>query len=136
MEERQNWRDPPQGNFWPRDDGSYIARHWNGELSLGTSFWVNCVVISLLFTLLVFVVGFAFARASLGLLLGLLWPLFALSLVIAVWQLVGTWRSAENHKLYTGRKGWAVTAQVLIVLAWIGVAINAFDSVRVLTSLR
>jgi hypothetical protein len=136
MEERQNWSDPPQADYWPRETGSYIARHWNGELSLGASFWANCVGISLLFTLIVFIVGFAFSHARLGLLLGVLWPLFAMSLVIAVWQLVGTWRSAENHKRYTGRTGWAVTAQVLIVLAWIGVAINAYDSVRMLTSLR
>jgi hypothetical protein len=136
MEERQNWSDPPQVDYWPRETGSYIGRHWNGELSLGASFWVNCVVISLLFNLVVFIVGFAFAHGSLGLLLAVLWPFFAMSLVIAVWQLVGTWRSAENHKRHTGRKGWAVVAQVLIVLAWIGVALNAFDTVKVLTSLR
>ena len=97
--------------------GSYLVRHWRGDLSLARSFWVN---------------GFLF-NFVLGLVLGMVsrlievdydprivlaWLIFVWLLLVSVstWQVVGTWRSAGHHKARGGRAFWAVLTRIVIVL--------------------
>ena len=103
---------------------SYIARHWNGHLSLPVSYWINLYVLSVLL-----VVSFNFmlddseigdTRLEIAGLLGLIIAL----LPITVWQIVGVWRSAENY-IKRGRPiFWARAAQTLCVLGVLGTALE------------
>jgi hypothetical protein len=121
---------------WPVEEGSYVGRHWNGDLSLPISFWLNGVVLNIVIGILVFVVVYAVASSgNVGATVAVFLVIVAVSIPISVWQLVGIWRSAEKHKHFTGRKGWAIVAQVLVVLGWIGLVYNTFDSIRTISSI-
>jgi hypothetical protein len=131
MSERPNgtW-DQPLDDQWPKTEGSYVGRHWNGDLSLGVSFWFNGFLLNIAFGILVYGVVYAVARGgNKDAVIGVLVAILAFSVVLSVWQLVGIWRSAEKHKLHTGRKGWAVVAQVLVALGWFGLVYNVFKSI-------
>ena len=49
-------------------------------------------------------------------------------LIYTAYAMIGTWRSAENYKIEKRKKkegvGWAITAQVLIVLAVIRIVVE------------
>jgi hypothetical protein len=47
--------------------------------------------------------------------------IFPLTITLIVWQCVGTWRSAQNHVSRGGRRGWAIAAQVAIILGTVRV---------------
>lgn len=104
---------------------SYFVRHWRGDLSLPVSYWVNCVVLSLV------VQGtLTLARGGVDLtdwpqLLGagmvLLWIAI---LLISVWQIVGTWRAAGSYRRRGGARLWAGATRVMLVLAALGTAGN------------
>lgn len=137
MPETREWHDAPRGApIWPVEQGNYVGRHWNGDLSLPISFWLNGFVVNIVFGIIVFIaVRVIVGGGSLGAAIAILWLIVAFSIVLSVWQLTGIWRSAEKHKFFTGRKGWAIVAQVLVVLGWIGLVVNVFDSIRALTSI-
>lgn len=121
---------------WPVEEGSYVGRHWHGELSLPISFWVNSVVLNIIFGLIVYFVVYAVARGgNVGWTIAILCVVISFSVVLSVWQLVGIWRSADNHKHYTGRKGWATAAQVLVVLGWLGLARNIYEALATIGEL-
>jgi len=95
----------------------YIAKHWRGELTLATSYWIN-----------VFFVGAAFAVAftllegsdlfqtNLLLHIQLAVGLMLLAVPVTIWQIGGCWRAARNHIRKTERSFWARVVQVLLVL--------------------
>jgi hypothetical protein len=99
--------------------GSYIMRHWRGELSLPVSFWINVQLVSLLFGfLLVIPIGHYITYAPRLFSLGAI--AFLLSgIVISVWQVVGAWRSARARAA-SGRRFWARLAQVSLVIGVVG----------------
>ena len=99
MEEQRNtFSDNDYDSGWPRTEGSYIGRHWNGDLSLPVSYWVNGVLLSIGFGILVYVVVYAVAsNGSLGTAVTLIWVTLAISIVLSVWQLTGIWRSAARQ---------------------------------------
>lgn len=120
----------------PVGEGNYIRRHWNGDLSLPVSFWLNSVVLDFAFAILVYLAGSIFITGdNIGTTLAFLWAVLAISIPLSVWQLVGIWRSAEQHKSLTGRTGWAIVAQVLVVIGWIGLVFNVYDLIRAITSI-
>lgn len=135
--EEQRWREPPyeQQGGWPLEEGSYIGRHWNGDLSLGVSFWVNDVLLNIAVAIILYIIISLLESASIGVALTVLWILLLFSIALGIWQLVGIWRSAEKHKQYTGRRGLAIAAQVLVVLGWIGLAFGTYDWIRVLSAI-
>jgi len=99
---------------------NYIARHWQGELSLVTSFWVNGFLGNVVAVLVVAAIyastdlkddfhpGIALASAI------LMWgALFA----IMLWQIVGVWRSATHYRTANAGHYWGGIAKLIIVLA-------------------
>ncbi len=97
--------------------GSYIARHWRGELPLAVSYWVNGTFASLAALMLTVVVGAVvdFSRAPRfwsALLIGVWFAVLAMS----AWQVVGVWRSAGGHPGRGGSRRWAVAARVAVVV--------------------
>ena len=107
----------------------YIQAHWRGEHSLAHSYWINGVLI----TVLVRSASAALQKvmvAPLGISLDYLALIVFEAVVlvgIAIWQLVGIWRSAQNHKERTGRRAWANVAMVLVVFGFIGTAKTTSD---------
>ena len=107
----------------------YIRAHWRGKHSLARSYWING-----------FLLGSLAGAGILGLdyLLGKMWLspgvivvwlilLWGVTFVFSIWQLVGVWRSAGQHKAFTGRRLWAALAQVVVVLGWIGLAKSSLN---------
>lgn len=97
---------------------NYFVRHWRGDLSLGVSYWVNLVLVSLFLTLLGLAVSGGIILLAIPLPLIDAWIFFGLAfgIVISVWQFVGVWRSASNHVSRGGTRAWATVAKVMLVL--------------------
>ncbi len=95
---------------------AFFRKHWNGDYSLGRSYWVNTFLVSLfapaLGLLLVPILRDLPARYSSAAVLGLT----ALGLLAWIWAISGTWASANKHVQRGGKQGWANTAKVMIVL--------------------
>lgn len=95
---------------------AFFRRHWNGDYSLGRSYWVNTFLVSLfapaLGLLLFPILQDLPAQYSSAAVLGLT----ALGLLAWTWAISGTWASANKHVLRGGKQGWANAAKVMIVL--------------------
>lgn len=97
---------------------NYFARHWRGELSLPLSYWVNGTLGGFVAGIVIAGIGLAINRQAeaqpLVWLLSLcsIWFLIA---VLAVWQVVGVWRSATHYQ-QSGKSFWGGAAKVLMVL--------------------
>lgn len=98
--------------------GSYIARHWRGELSLVRSYWVNNVLLATPLALAlaglmswITVLGESLQVGAIVLLLGL--PLL---LSLDVWCLVGAWRSARAYLWDGGSRLWGWLARISLAL--------------------
>ena len=75
---------------------NYLSRHWRGQLSLPVAFWVNYIVLSVIF----FVTGNILALNEADDRVGI--PFLMIWLPIIIWQFVGTWRSAGNRSGFWG----------------------------------
>lgn len=110
---------PPENQASPEYTGpfAFFRRHFNGDYSLGRSYWINTLLVSL------------FAPA-LGLML-LPWlganlparygsaaflAITALGVAAWTWAVAGTWASANKHAQRGGKPGWAIAAKVMIVI--------------------
>ena len=95
---------------------NYFTRHWRGELPLSVSYWVNGVLGSLLAAFATMTLVAIDDTIDLRLTVTIILVVFAGSLVVIAWQLVGIWRSASNHVSRGGNGFWAALAKVAIVL--------------------
>ncbi|WP_084398619.1 DUF4339 domain-containing protein [Henriciella aquimarina] len=80
-----------------RSLGGYLLSHWQGRFSLAKSFWVNGVVVGLLFHIVFWIligIGGAIAPVFGGL---TLLAYILLALALTVWQPVGLYRSAISY---------------------------------------
>lgn len=100
-----------------RGPWGFFRRHYNGDYSLGRSYWVHLILIPGV----VSVAGLGLggwlsedlpARYGSAAVLAML----ALGIVIWFWAVVGTWASADKHVQRGGRAGWATAAKVMMVL--------------------
>lgn len=103
----------------------YLTRHWRGELSLPVSYWLNGFLGSIAAAVLALGIGVA-ARAVFTPLIGLvavigIWVIVA---AIAIWQVVGVWRSANRRTAETGRRFWPIAAKLMAVLGIVQLAVN------------
>ena len=113
----------------PRKRANYFMRHWRGDLSLGVSYWAN----GMLGTFLVLFAANMLVQMQDS--VGLKWMavsslfIYALALLVSVWQAVGVWRSAGKHTSRGGNSGWATAARIAVgfgVLSTIGVFISNY----------
>ena len=101
-----------------RKQMGYIGRHWRGELPLAVSFWINVVLVDL-FLKSVELLSIAFIHnPSRGTHITIIHSPFVI-LILYPWQIMGLWRSCNRHIEATGKRFWARTAQVLVVLGFI-----------------
>jgi ATP-dependent protease ClpP protease subunit len=100
---------------------SYIRKHWRGELSLAISFWINLFLLNIVTALLWALLGYGEILKNPVIIarLVIICSTFGF-LVFYPWQIIGLWRSCNNHIKRRGKRFWARTAQVLVVLGIIG----------------
>lgn len=95
---------------------AFFRKHWNGDYSLGRSYWVNTLLVSLfapaLGLLLFPLLQDLPARYSSAAVLALT----VFGLLAWTWAISGTWASANKHVQRGGKQGWANAAKVMIVL--------------------
>ncbi|HEX7926290.1 MAG TPA: hypothetical protein VF678_01790 [bacterium] len=112
----------------------YIMSHWRGEQSLGQSYWVNSVVVTLGMLGLIFVstliVGQLQTPAGI-----VAWfvGFYTLLFTVYVWQVMGTWRSANRYRSPTGSRAWAYVVYGLLVLGVLQTLPLVGDAVRQIT---
>lgn len=98
---------------------NYVLNHWRGDLSLPVSYWVNAVLIaSFVPVLLMFFAAFVDGSGiSIQLSSVLLLVVLIITISIAMWAIVGTWRSSDNHIYRGGSQGWASVAKFLMFMS-------------------
>jgi len=105
----------------------YIGRHWRGELPLAVSFWINVFLIDL-FLKSVEVLSAAFLHnPSRSTHVAIIHNPFVI-MILYPWQIMGLWRSCDRHIETTGKRFWARTAQVVVVLGFIATLRNLASS--------
>ena len=102
---------------------NYFDRHWRGELSLGVSFWVNGVLVTLLFVIAEKSLAAREDSMSIRLYAALALASFGLALLITTWQYAGIWRAASNDGSI-----WAVLAKVGVRISAVGYALLLYHS--------
>src|SRR3954468_2138995 len=86
----------------PRSTGrwNFVMRHWRGELPLWVSFWIVTVLGSLPLCMPIFVAGtmLGYDNFSARRIFLMVFGAGFATVLMALWQLVGTWRSAWKYK--------------------------------------
>lgn len=103
----------------PAPQGSYIARHWRGELSLARSYWVNNLLLATpLALLLTGLMSWIGAKGD-SLQVSAITVLAGMPLLLAlnVWCLVGAWRAAANYLREHGSLLWGWLARLTLGLS-------------------
>ena len=114
---------------------NFIAANWRGEFSLATAYWIFGFLGNLFAGVLAVVVIAAFQsntgyepRAIFFMVL-LLWTGM---IAIAIWQVVGVWRSANRYRreraIVGKRSPWAALAKLAMVVGVIRLAATFFSS--------
>lgn len=105
---------------------NYFIKHWYGELSLARSYWINIVLVNVIYNVVYLViVEFSFASVyqsgDFGRELYTYYDMlrWIVMFPIAVWQIVGAWRAAKIYSLHAA-KIWGGVAQVFIILEFMG----------------
>lgn len=94
----------------------YIKDHWRGNHSLARSYWINWIVLGLLIGFASIWIGERLGQqqAKSAILNSILIVLVVL--IIWIWQLVGLWRSSNNHIYKTGRTFWPSIAKLIVII--------------------
>lgn len=99
------------------DAPNFIASHWRGDYPLGQAFWLHTVLIPGILFVVTALSFYSAANANGG---SLVFPcmLFAVLLVVSVWAMGGTWKSATHHEARGGQalwKNWVLAALLMNV---------------------
>jgi len=113
--------DEPSGNGArpggpvPGATGSYIQRHWRGELSLARSFWLNFIGVVVAFNVAVTVLG-TLAESGMAMTMAVAaLILLMVEFTLLPWQVVGCWRAANRYTDETGSPITPILAKILLV---------------------
>jgi hypothetical protein len=98
---------------------NYFIRHWQGDLALPISYWVNgflgnvvaAVAIAIIAVSTDFKDDFRPALALASVI-----AIWAVLFGITVWQVVGVWRSATKYRYVRLKRFWGGCAKLLVVL--------------------
>lgn len=97
-----------------------IINIWNGNLSLGKTFWLVFMLGTSVLTIISFLIEENYENISeVGALFSLIFILFFY--IYLIYSYVGTWRSASKYAMSAKKKrkgaGWAYAAQTVVVLS-------------------
>jgi len=101
----------------------YIKRHWKGELSLAKSFWINYLLLFVLYLPVstLFLI-FVLPNVPRFLFFPLATVMALVSVAFFIWQIVGVWRAAttydsvENKSWGKAAKGFVIVHQLYLTL--------------------
>lgn len=102
----------------------YIRDHWRGGLSLPISFWVNGSVSAVIVALLTVYGSDELDYSDLSETSWMLatLTLYCVSIIISVWSILGTWRSATSYQKKGGALKWSLTTKLLVLVGALGFA--------------
>ncbi len=114
---------------------SYVGEHWRGELSLPVSYFINGFLGTVAATVIVFAISETVSENYAP------WPGFlafvgvwGVLLLVSLWQMVGIWRSANNHPKHGGRVFWAGVAKFMVIIGVLQTALvvaqNGWPQIR------
>ncbi len=96
---------------------AYILAHWRGRLSLGRSYWLDCVLVNILLAIAIYGVGtLTRDSASPTFLLLYLYSVIAIGTPLSIWQIVGCWRSASRDQTENKRTLLPALAKLSLIL--------------------
>jgi len=94
---------------------NYFIKHWKGELSLPVSYWINIVLVNLIFFYITEYIAIRIKH-----------PLFIIKFMIIsniffhftiyLWQIIGTWRCSKKY-INNGKKFWARIVRIIIIIS-------------------
>lgn len=99
---------------------NYFMRHWRGELSLPVSYWLNNIGISFLVLFGAMIAKDAYGDTPLRWVALITLTFLCSSLLIWLWSSVGVWRSASRRSRTGSGRGWAIAAQITVLLGVLG----------------
>ena len=95
----------------------YIEQHWRGNLSLNLSFWVNLVLLFILFGILERFLFPPYIENELAVTTAVIAYFIVVKLIVYPWQVVGVLRASDLRiESDTGRL-WATAAQIALVVS-------------------
>ena len=102
--------------------GNYFVRHWQGDLPLATSYWINATLIASVLPLIALTgLSTVTERADSLRILALTYILAVIVILdLWLWGIVGVWRSSDRHVARGGRAWVANLVKALVVLGVIG----------------
>ena len=98
--------------------GNYLLDHWQGNLSLPISYWINGNLVAALNAILILAVGAEIKNSTYSLQMV---SVFTIALIVValsawIWGAAGIWRSASKHASRGGTPFWAFAAQAMVVI--------------------
>ena len=97
---------------------NYFIRHWQGEYSLGITYWINYITVGVFLLLILRIYPEELVTDTLHALYIYI-ALYCIVLTITIWQIVGVWQSANKHIRESERKFWAHAAKVFVLLGFL-----------------
>jgi len=107
----------------------FIKKHWQGNYPLYFSFWVNFILITLMYNGFESIVRHDFWQITLGLPVLISYLIFS-RLILFPWQMVGLVRCCEKHFLQHGQTLLIRSIQGLIIVVIIVNAIGVIDTMH------
>lgn len=103
-------------------EDSYFIKHWNGEISLSKSFWVNNVLFNIILAMAITYWSLAGVKTEDPVYLSrvILATSFFSYVIIYPWQIVGLWRSASNQVVTSTNTFWPRAVKLLVILGIFG----------------
>ena len=92
-----------------RNRNNFFTNFWNGNISLGISFWVIYFIGGTLISLPANVI---FIETD-----PYYWLTFLIFIIYMLWSIVGTWKSASKFKPKKNQWSWGTIAKIYIVLS-------------------
>jgi hypothetical protein len=113
---------------------NYLLRHWRGDFSLPQSYWINSVLVSMLWYLLTLAITTSGFTQNLDIRESGFWALSVMSVWVAIglWSAIGVWHSADKHVARGGTPGWARTAKVLMAIGLLRLVESALQSAPII----
>ncbi|MEN8210225.1 MAG: hypothetical protein ABFR31_00785 [Thermodesulfobacteriota bacterium] len=109
---------------------NYIKKHWQGEYSLGISFWFNFLLVSIVYHYGKNLIGLSIDHSPYFYILSTIVYLVISRLIIYPWQVVGLLRACERHLLTTGNVIQVRAVQAMVILSLLGTLIHILDSTQ------
>jgi len=112
----------------------YIEQHWRGNLSLNRSFWVNLVLLFILFGILERFLFPPYIENELAVTTAVIAYFIVVKLIVYPWQVVGVLRACDLRIRSDTGRSWATAAQIALVVslaATLVATIETYQSLQV-----